>query len=104
MSSRLSYTSSPESDLDISMDNNNRSSSFREADSQADRRLVKSSSDPSIVAAEELADGKKFSQYPTYSLGRNAAQVCYSIFKDLFIASLIWFSLQIFLLFLNNLH
>ncbi|KAF8789141.1 Tight junction protein ZO-1 like protein [Argiope bruennichi] len=70
MSSRLSYASSPESDLDISMDN--RSSSFREADFQNDRRLVKSSSDPSITAAEELADGKKFSNYPTYSLGRNA--------------------------------
>ncbi|GFX29519.1 tight junction protein ZO-1 [Trichonephila clavipes] len=69
MSSRLSYTSSPESDLDISMDN--RSSSFREADFQ-DRRLVKSSSDPSITAAEELADGKKYGNYPTYSLGRNA--------------------------------
>ncbi|CAL1264673.1 unnamed protein product [Larinioides sclopetarius] len=77
MSSRLSYASSPESDLDISMDN--RSSSFREADFQNDRRLVKSSSDPSITAAEELADGKKFSNYPTYSLGRNAQETAIPI-------------------------
>ncbi|GIX89519.1 tight junction protein ZO-1, partial [Caerostris darwini] len=77
MSSRLSYASSPESDLDISMDN--RSSSFRETDFQGDRRLVKSSSDPSITAAEELADGKKFSNYPTYSLGRNAQETAIPI-------------------------
>ncbi|KAG8186733.1 hypothetical protein JTE90_009802 [Oedothorax gibbosus] len=73
MSSRLSYHSSPESDLDISMDN--RTSSFRAdtTNTTDDRRLVKSSSDPSIVGPEELAnDAKKFAKYSAYTMGRNS--------------------------------
>ncbi|XP_054713756.1 tight junction protein ZO-1-like [Uloborus diversus] len=69
MSSRLTYASSPESDLDISIDS--RSATLRESVSYNERRLVKSSSDPSITAAEELADAKNLNQYPAYSLGRN---------------------------------
>lgn len=70
MTSRLSYASSPESDLDISIDS--RSMTLRDSNIQNDRRLVKSSSDPSITAAEELADIKNFNQYPSYTLGRNS--------------------------------
>ncbi|XP_071033804.1 tight junction protein ZO-1 isoform X2 [Parasteatoda tepidariorum] len=70
MTSRLSYASSPESDLDISMEA--RTSSFREPNEQKDRRLVKSSSDPSITAAEELADAKSYNRYPSYTLGRSS--------------------------------
>lgn len=73
MTSRLSYASSPESDLDISIDS--RSMTLRDSNMQNDRRLVKSSSDPSITAAEELAEIKNFNQYPSYTLGRNS-QVC----------------------------
>lgn len=70
MTSRLSYASSPESDLDISIDS--RSMTLRESNMLNDRRLVKSNSDPSITAAEELAEVKNFNQYPSYTLGRNS--------------------------------
>ncbi|KFM74781.1 Tight junction protein ZO-1, partial [Stegodyphus mimosarum] len=69
MTSRLTYASSPESDLDISMES--RTTTFKDSTLQNDRRLVKSSSDPSITAAEELAEIKNFNPYPGYSLGRN---------------------------------
>lgn len=78
MTSRLSYASSPESDLDLSIDT--RSTVLKECQAPDDRRLVKSSSDPSIAALDEFSDARNRAQYPSYSLGRNGQLHPYYIF------------------------
>uniref|UniRef100_T1J864 ZU5 domain-containing protein n=1 Tax=Strigamia maritima TaxID=126957 RepID=T1J864_STRMM len=54
MTSRLSYASSPESDLDLATDINHRTTNELTTPSYGDRRLVKASSDPSIATQEDI--------------------------------------------------
>ncbi|KAG1660238.1 Tight junction protein ZO-1 [Nymphon striatum] len=77
MTSRLSYASSPESDLDLTCDS--RPTSMHERDSSTSRalqnhaRLVKASSDPSIATQEDINQSvnggiPNYNQPPPYSI------------------------------------
>ena len=70
MTSRLSYASSPESDLDLAND------SRLDNDDETSHRLVKASSDPSIATADENPIAmNSFGYPPPYSMRPNNKQV-----------------------------
>ncbi|XP_067130585.1 tight junction protein ZO-1-like isoform X2 [Centruroides vittatus] len=80
MTSRLSYASSPESDLDFNVDN--RSISYQDqilSKFSCDSFMVKASSDPSIAAKENIDQLDNYNSPPSYTLskpksGQNSSQ------------------------------
>ncbi|KFM71564.1 Tight junction protein ZO-1, partial [Stegodyphus mimosarum] len=70
MTSRLSYASSPESDLELATDS--RPSGLQELGLPgSDRHMVKASSDPSIATQEEMSGPPGYNQLPGYSNSRS---------------------------------
>lgn len=70
MTSRLSYASSPESDLELATDN--RPSGLQDLGLPgSDRHMVKASSDPSIATQEEMSGPPGYNQLPGYSTARS---------------------------------
>lgn len=68
MTSRLSYASSPESDLDLTNDTRPMSLQARSTSPPgAERHMVKASSDPSIATQEDMGGLPGYSQLPPYS-------------------------------------
>ena len=73
MTSRLSYASSPESDLDLANDS-------RLDNDDNSPRLVKASSDPSIATAEDAPAMNSFGYPPPYSMrSPNSRQVSFTL-------------------------
>ncbi|XP_023214508.1 uncharacterized protein LOC111617453, partial [Centruroides sculpturatus] len=71
MTSRLSYASSPESDLDFNVDN--RSISYQDqilSKFSCDSFMVKASSDPSIAAKENIDQLDNYNSPPSYTLSK----------------------------------
>lgn len=78
--SRLSYASSPESDLEISND-------LREDEQEPGPRLVKASSDPSIAPADDLANGVPNSFSPPYDMHSNKQTPLHILLRKVFLIS-----------------
>ncbi|XP_076356367.1 tight junction protein ZO-3-like isoform X3 [Tachypleus tridentatus] len=70
LTSRLSYASSPESDLELASDSRPTSMHGAGSSLAVDPRMVKASSDPSIVTQEENCSPPMYGQPPTYSLSQ----------------------------------
>ncbi|XP_055932508.1 tight junction protein ZO-1-like isoform X3 [Argiope bruennichi] len=70
MTSRLSYASSPESDLELA--NDSRPSDLQDLGLQGnDRHMVKASSDPSIATQDEMSGPPGYNQLSGYSTARS---------------------------------
>ncbi|XP_023220297.1 tight junction protein ZO-1-like [Centruroides sculpturatus] len=76
MTSRLSYASSPESDLDLTTDTRPMSLQARSTSPPgAERHMVKASSDPSIATQEDMGGLPGYSQLPPYSILTRSRQL-----------------------------
>lgn len=82
MTSRLSYASSPESDLELATDS--RPSGLQDLGLPgSDRHMVKASSDPSIATQEEMSGPPGYNQLPGYSTARSRQVRITSVFLNL---------------------